>query len=392
MRRKITFKKIVFLINHKTYSFISRFLKYFFYFFPIKKNKIVFHESRGFGNNPKYIAEEIIKQNLNYEIIWLLDDLRYEVPYPIKKFKTHSIKALYELSTAHVFVDDGKNGLLNLKKKGQFYIQTWHGDFPLKFIEKEAETCLPKWYIKNTKKDSKSTDIFLSGSNLFSNICKESFYKTESSDIIEFGVPRNDIYFRDEDFKNNIRNKYGFSVNDKFLLYAPTFRDDGSINGYLQDFVTIKKTLEKKTNTSWKIIVRMHENALKLAKNIAYDDYIINGSLFPDVQELVIISDILITDYSSIMSDFFIMHKPVLLYINDLDNYITKSRGLRNFFYELPVPMCKDYEELINSIIKYDDNNYITRLDKFMKVHYISFDDGHASERVVELIKKQMNN
>ena len=175
-------------------------------------------------------------------------------------------------------------------------------------------------------------------------------------------------------------------------MYAPTFRDDGSINGYLNNFDTIKSTLEKITNKKWLIVVRMHENALKLAKNITYNDSIINGSFFPDVQELGVMSDMLITDYSSVMSDFFIMHKPVFLYVADLENYKTKSRGLRDIFYNLPVPMCKNYDDLISSICSFNENKYLSTLENFMKSHYLSFDDGHASERVVNLIKARMTN
>ena len=387
MKRQKTFSKIVGFLIKKTNVFFYQIAKCIFFLLPIRKNKIVFHEGRGYGDNPKYIADEILKQNLNYELVWILDNLKSEVPIKIRKVKLGTIKALFEVSTAHIFVDDGKNGLLNLKKKEQFYIQTWHGDFALKFIEKEAEAYLPLNYIENSKKDSKSTDVILSASSMFTGICSKNFWLPDSCKVQEIGQPRNDIYFHDESFKNQLRKKYGFDTELKILLYAPTFRDDNSINGYFTEFQELKQSLESCFREKWLVIVRMHENAVKLASNIKYDDSVINGTFFPDAQELSVISDALITDYSSIMADFFIMKKPVFLYVKDLEQYNERSRGLRQIFYELPVTYSKNIDELKTNIETFDKDKYLFSLNDFMQNRYVSYDDGHASERVVNLIK-----
>ena len=216
------------------------------------------------------------------------------MPETIKKVKSNSFRALYNLATAHIFIDDGKNGLLNLKKKKQFYLQTWHGDFPLKYIEKEAINNLSEWYINNSIADSKSTNAIISGSTFFSDICKNNFWLPSDCKIIEVGLPRNDIFYEGDEFRKKLKEKYGFAPSSKILLYAPTFRDDDSNEGFLNEFDSLHNYLESITNNQWYIIIRMHENASNNANNYVYNDYTINGTIFSDVQELVVMSDILL--------------------------------------------------------------------------------------------------
>ena len=108
--------------------------------FPVS-DKIVFLNfwGRGYGDSPKYIAEEIIRQGLPYQLVWLVHDLSYEMPDRIKKVKYYSLKSRIELATARVIISNVKGGLQFRKKNKQFYIQTWHGGFGVKFIEKEIE-------------------------------------------------------------------------------------------------------------------------------------------------------------------------------------------------------------------------------------------------------------
>ena len=272
------------------------------------------------------------------------------------------------------------------KKKGQYYIQTWHGAFPLKYIEKEVEEQLTAHYVKLSKEDSKRTDLLLSGCKLESEIMRSSFWY--SGEIFECGVPRNDIFFHSNiDTINELKDKYGILRDTRIILYAPTFRDSGDISVYNIDAKRIVASLEEKTSLKWVFIIRLHPNVSDKASNFDYNQIIINGSVYPDAQELIVMSDILITDYSSIMMDFGLMRKPVFLYIPDIDLYKNNNRGLRPIFYHLPFFYCKSDEEILNAIIKYDSDKYLSILDSFIKDSYGGFDDGHACERVVERIK-----
>jgi len=372
---------------------ITSICRHLLYLVPVSK-KIVFCNfgGRGYGDNPKYIAQEIIKQHLDYELIWLISEGNNYVPKEFVKIRIKSLRAFWILARAKVIVSNTKNWMSSFlfkKKKNQIYIQTWHGDFALKFIEKEVECTLSSWYVKISKRDSIITDAITSGSAQFSKILQDSFWLPDVCEILEYGVPRNDVYFRDEKYRTELKNKYHFGRADKILLYAPTFRDNGDMSCYNLDFEKIRQTLCSMTNEKWKIIIRLHPNIAKQADLFTYNDDIINGSDFPDPQELCFISDCLITDYSSIMSDFMLMKKPVFLYCPDLEKYADKSqgRGLRDIFWKLPFSMGKSQSELQQKICDYDEKTYLDRLSAFMKEDYVSFDNGHASEKVVNYIK-----
>ena len=359
--------------------------------FPVR-NKIVFLNfwGRGYGDSPKYIAEEVIRQNLSYEMVWLVYDLSCEMPDRIKKVKYYSLKSRIELATARVIISNVKGGLQFRKKKTQYYIQTWHGGFGVKFIEKEIESFLSPKYILSSKHDSSITDLILSGSEFQTKVIKDAFWY--DGEIFKKGIPRNDIFFSvTEEKVSLLKEKYGFQKSDRIVMYAPTFRDDNSSEAFGLDTTMLLKALEERTGFRWKLIIRLHPVASQYRGLFQYDNQIVDGSGFPDSQELLVMSDLLITDFSSVMMDFAIMKKPVFLFITDLEQYIRNCRDVRPIFYQLPFALAHSNIELCNVIKVYDESKYQQGLKSFMDDHYQSYDDGHASEYVVDRIKSVMN-
>ena len=381
----------------KIKSIIRTCIRSVLYCFPIQKHKVVFlnYDGKGYGDNPKYIAEELIRQNLPCKMVWLAKDGCY-VPSNIKKVHDYGFAAFYELSTAKIIISNCKFNIpiyyIKRKKKKQYYLQTWHGDFGPKYIEKEIEDFVSSDYLATSKADSAATNAILSGNKFFSKVLKESFWLPEQCEILEYGVPRNDIYFRGDDLKIRLKKQYGFFMDDKILLYAPTFRDDYDVSCYNIDFERLKKALFQSDNEAWKIIVRLHPNVSSKATLFRYNENIIDGSSYSDQQELCMISDCLITDYSSIMGDFLLMKKPVFLYATDLEKYADKTngRGLRDFYFELPFPMSRNQVELESHILEFNKKKYVEKVETFMQKYYCTFDDGHASEKVVNHLKKYM--
>lgn len=375
-------------------SIIKSYIRNILYHFPIQKNKIVFlnYDGKGYGDNPKYIAEEIVRQKLPWKMVWLVRN-GYDVPSYIKKVDIDGFAAFYALSTAKVIVSNCKHNIpffyIKRKKKKQYYLQTWHGDFGPKYIEKEIENTFSPDYIATSKADSAATDAILSGNVFFSEVLRESFWLPENCEILEYGVPRNDIYFRDDEVKNKLKRQFGFSLDDRILLYAPTFRDDGDVSCYNIDFERLRKTLSQMGNETWKIVVRLHPNISSKADLFCYNENIIDGTVYYDQQELCMICDCLITDYSSIMADFMLMKKPVFLYVTDLEKYSDKTtgRGLRDLYFALPFSLSRNQEELERHVSQFNKEAYAEELGAYMRKYYCTFDDGHASERVVNHLK-----
>lgn len=356
-----------------------------------KQNKIVFVNflGRGYGDSPKYIAEEVIRQSLPYKLVWLVSDMNSSFPKGIRKVKFYSLKSRYELSTARIIISNTKARFPYYKRKNQYYIQTWHGGFGVKYIEKDIERFLPKDYVQDSKYDSSITDLILSGSDFQTRVIKDSFWY--DGEIFMKGIPRNDIFFNyTSESISKLKKLYGFEKDSKVVIYAPTFRRSGNDDVYQLNTIQLLQTLKKKTGDNWKLIIRLHPSIACKSGIFHYDEDVIDGSSYADPQELLLLSDLLITDFSSMMMDFAIMKKPVLLFILDMEDYVNETGGVRPIFYNLPFPIGRSNEDLNKILKEFDNSVYLSRLDVFMEKYFCSYDDGHASEYVVERIKKIM--
>lgn len=360
---------------------------------PVKKNKIVFQNflGKGYGCNPKYIAEAIINNNEEYDLVWLCNDLESEIPSSIRRVRYGSLRSYYELATAKIWIDNVRNGLRVRKKQGQYYLQTWHGPFGFKCVEKDAEKLLSSEYVKSAKKDGKIINAILTNSSLQEEQYKRAFWLSEETEILRFGLPRNDFLVNNANnrqLKLDLRQKYGFSNNNYIILYAPTFRDDGSVKGYKLNFIKILEAFQQKFNKRCNLIIRLHPNVQQQKDLIDYGENIFDGSLYPDMQELAIISDCIISDYSTTLFDFSILNKPAFICALDLEEYAQK-RGLLKEFYEFPFPHSYTNEDLINQIMDFDDNEYQRKITDYFSKNPV-YDKGIAAHYVVEWIREKV--
>lgn len=390
--KKNTIKHLITLIINSARQIYYKFLSFtylFFSLFPIKKNKIVItnYYGKGYGDNGKYIVEEIIKRGLNYDIVWIVNDYKQiEFPQIIRTVKKLTLRSIYEEATAAVWIDNSRKFSFVRKRSNQFYIQTWHGGIALKKIENDAIDKLTSSYINNAVNDSKMANLLISNSTFCTNLYKKSFWYNGL--ILECGSPRNDIIVNNtEKSKIKVREKINLSTNAKIVLYAPTFRNNSSIDSYDMNTVNIIKTLENKYNEQWVVLVRLHPNVSHISKKMQYSEKVKDVSLYDDMQELMLISDILVTDFSSIMFEFMLTKKPVLLYINDFMNYI-KERNIYFDLNSLPFPIAKSNTELISNIISFNSSIYENVIAKFA-IDVGLNETGKASEIIVEEIIKQ---
>lgn len=356
----------------------------------IHKNKIVICNfyGRGYGDSAKYIVEEIIRQNLEYDIVWLVDENKTETNYfptQVRVVKYGSMKSMYELATAKIWIDNCRKKIYTSKRKKQFYIQTWHASMGLKMIEKDAQNTLSSRYIELAKKDSSMIDLMISGSEFRYNLYKNSFWY--NGEILKCGTPRCDLFFMEhQHIKKKVYKLLSIESNKKIVLYAPTFREKSNTDMYKFNVTEILKNIEERFNGEWILLLRLHPHELRLAKLIEFNNSIINATNYDDMQELLAISDILITDYSSTMFDMAMQHKPCFLYAPDIDIYLKKERNLYFDINKLPFKISKSNEELKKNISEFNYEEYIDNVNIFNSKIKI-FEDGFASKRVVEKIK-----
>lgn len=367
----------------------SRCISFFFYL-PVCKNRIVFimGNGDGYGCNLKYVAEEIIRQKLPYDLVWLVNKKSEPIPKPIRKVKFNRIKAVYELATARVIITNSKSTIRVKKKTPQVFIYIPHGQPGCKCAEGDA--ILPANYIENSKKHSAMTDVFVSMGTYHTQVLKETFWVPEHAEIWETGFPRNDQYYRDTTEKQkDLRRKLNIPNDCRIVLYAPTFRDNNTTEAYNLDLHSVLDTLKQKTGEKWLMFITLHPN-FKWFETPPYtfDEHIWDMSNYTDIHELMLIVDVVITDYSSVSLDFSNTRRPVFLYASDIDEY-SKMRGLKPMYFKLPFPLCRTNDELSKAIVAFDERDYNQRLESFYKI-YGSVDDGHASERFIERLKGVM--
>ena len=375
----------------------SLYFKLLFSWRKINPQKIVFCNFTwcGYGCNPKYIAEEIIKQNLPFELVWLVKPEflnKKDFPKEIKIVNYDDINTrFYELSTAKIWIDnvrkihDLHKGLN--KKKGQIYINTWHGSLGIKKVDAEmkAFTENSSW-VKIRKQDAKMTDYMISNSEFETNVYRNSLWF--DNEICKFGHPRNDILVNGRDGINEkVRTKLNIPNNSKIVLHVPSCRDNFDMRPIKMDYTKLKETLEKKFDKSWTVVTRFHPRCLEVFDSlIQKDTNIIDASYYPDIQELLVTADISITDYSSCIFDFMLTKKPGFFYAVDYKEY-NITRGLYFPLEETPFLVAQNIEELVRNIEIFDNNKYLKSVEEFLDSRDV-LEDGKASERVVKLIKK----
>ena len=367
---------------------LPRLLMYCFRIFRIDQHKAVFKSFRGIGcgDNPRAVYDEMRKVRPDYKYIWITQDLNDSVP-GAEMVKHGSVREIFELATARLWVDNKRKGCWASKRKGQLYIQTWHGGVCLKKIEKDAEENLPAYYIKSAIKDSHMADAMTSSSKWQNDQYRNAFWFENT--ILEYGLPRADIFYQDQTATyDSVRRYYGLPSDAKILLYAPTYRDDHRTDVFNIDYEMASSLLSQKFGGDWYVIVRLHPNIADKAGVIEYNEKVINGTPYPIMNELVIGSDFLITDYSSCMFDAMEAGKKVIIYAADIEQY-DDDRGFYFDIRELPFPVAENNEELADIIAEFDEDDYWKKVASFREQVGL-FSDGHASERTVQYILKRI--
>lgn len=365
--------------------------------FPIRKNKVVFSAYEGDGGfccNPRYIAEELHRRRPDLEYVWLTKDLTREFPDYIKVRSYSPWSLVYHLSTAHIWIDNYRKPYGTLKRKGQFYLQTWHASIGFKAVGLYRGDAFPEIARVVSEWDSQLADYFLSNSAYCDRVYpKKLLY---SGPTLRTGSPRVDCLITDRDkLYPLIREKYHLHPAVKLLLFAPTFRG-GDKGGKKQvtaespqlDFDRLLSSLQNRFGGEWRVLLRLHPQlAAKMDEMplLSKDERLIDVSQAPDISEVMASCDAVLTDYSSCAFDAAFAKIPVFLYADDVQEYI-KNRG--QFMWkreELPFSIAETNDQLEENINTFDQQRYHTLIERFMEQHEVC-EDGQASKRTADRI------
>lgn len=360
---------------------------------PVSCNKVVFIQGGGGGYrcNLKYIAEEIARQHLSYDMAWLVERVDIPIPGYIRKVKYNRIRAVYELATARVVINNTKALYPVRKKAGQTFIYVPHGQPGCKCAEGDA--ILSERYIAMSKEHSALTDVFVSMSKYHTQVLKDTFWIPENAEIWETGFPRNDNFYRDTSaLQHRVRERLQVPQGYRIVFYAPTFRDNSRVNAYNMDLCRVLSALERKTGDKWLMFITYHGNFQWFKRPVfEFSERVWNMTEYEDIHELLLVADICITDYSSVGLDFAHTRRPVFRYASDIDEY-ERMRGLKPMYHQLPFPLARDNDEMERNILEFNNEEYVRRFEIFMKNVYGNIDDGSSARRFVERLYVLMEN
>lgn len=354
----------------------------------INRRKIVI--SIGYyGGHGKYITEQLLKENVDLDIVWIVKNLTLEHPQKVRLvYEFNWKKYIYEMETAHIWIYDIALPSYIKKRSGQIYIQTkhWSSITLKKFFLDDFSTTNTKEEIERIRYNGRIMDYIFSGSKFDEDTCRSGF--AFQGKFIRVGSARTDALFRLEN-RVKVYKKYDLDETVRCVLYAPTFRliKEEKKKGFnLElDFEELKKVLEERFGGDWKILLRLHPSIAKESQKIVKGNYVVDVSEYDDSQELLAASDMTISDYSSIMFEHAFIHKPVFLFSPDRQKYVNKERDLLIDYDKLPFPIAETNDMLKEQILNFNQKEYVKVLTDFMEQYEIS-EDGHASERAAEFI------
>ena len=388
---KIKFKKILknknemnkYLYRHK---YINK---------PLEENTVMFETFMGksYADSPKYIYEYLAKNYPGkYKFIWELNDPIEKLPYEGKIVKRFTREYAYYLGVSKYFVFNIRQPLWFRKREEQVFLETWHGT-PLKRLafDQEEVTAASPTYKAQFYRQKQEWDYLIAPNKFSSDIFKSCFMY--DGNMLETGYPRNDLLSlpnRDA-IALELKKKLGIPLDKKTILYAPTWRDDEYYgNGKYKFKLKLDLDLLKQQLGEYVVLLRTHHYIADALDVTGLEEFAYNLSKYDDITEIYLISDICITDYSSVFFDYANLKRPMLFYTYDLDKYRDVLRG----FYidmetELPGPLVYTTEEVIDKIKNLNSLNqeYQQRYEQFYE-RFCSWEDGNAAMRVVEAVFK----
>lgn len=362
--------------------YILRFVLKAFYVFPIKKNRIVFCSYQGvsYNCNPKYIYKFLSeKYGKEFEYIWVINDRSKS--YPFKTIPIHSLKYVYVALTAKIYISNTGISSYLPKRRDQVVINTWHGGGAYKKVS--IDVFNDHTNLKIAEIVGKETDYYISSCKKFSEIMSKATL-VPAKNFIECGMPRNDIFFKHDKKKivKKVKTALGITEEEKTVLFAPTFRDSNRVIPEEINVTIVLSSLNEKFGGHWKFLARTH-----CFGNQRLTSSCLDVTAYADMQELLVMADVLITDYSSCMWDFSFTYKPCFIFAPDVSKY-EQERDFYTPMAEWPYPLAYNNEQLKTNIMNFNQTSYT----KMIEAHHMalgSCENGTASQTLSKIITKE---
>jgi len=334
-----------------------------------------------FCDNPRAIAEEMHRTHPEYRILWAAGKgvRTGELPDYVTTVQKKSLRFYREFVRSCCYVTNERIGRSVWKRKGQKFVQTWHGDRGIKKILYDS---LPPKENAPWIMDEFLTDIFTVGSDYAEKRIQTAF--RYHGKTLKSGCPRNDCLVRPRG-EDAVREKIGVPAGKRILLYAPTLRQgQRTVKGTLDIDATLAHL--RKGGEDWVCLVRAHPKTMRI--EVGGESGRIDVSGYPDMADLLMIADCLITDYSSCAGDFALRKKALFLVQYDREEYIEAGRSFYIDPKEAGYLIAESQEELNGMIDRMDEKDYAENCEHILN-YYGTRETGHATKDICEWICRE---
>ena len=346
------------------------------------------------GDSPAAIGRELGRRGSQLDVVWSVLDRSVQVPEGTRAVVRHSEEWHELLARAAYVVNNAHFPFFFRKAAGQLYLQTWHGT-PLKRIANDIEDkrYLSMTYQRTMTYEASVWDHLISPSPFCSEILPRAFgYR---GPVLETGYPRNDALVQhDADAVGwEVRRRLGIGEQQRVLLYAPTWRETALSEGRYSKVLYLDPHQLVDDLQDTVVLVRGHANTSR-ADSVSGDasTRVIDVTLYPDLNDLYLASDLLVTDYSSVMFDYAVLDRPMMFLVPDLADYRDRVRGFYfDFEADAPGPLFTHQADLVRHLAEMngDDDGYAGARAQFRE-RFAPWDDAKAASRVVDLMAEQL--
>jgi CDP-glycerol glycerophosphotransferase len=351
----------------------------------IEPDLVLFESWHGsYSDNPRGISEELLHRSSPLRQAWVLRERPVGLPESVAVVAPGTRRYLEYLGRARYLVSNNSMPGYFSKKRGTTYLQTWHGT-PLKRIGFDIARPAfrdSKRSMENLRRDVAQWDYLISQNQFSTEILRNAFHYR--GPIMEVGYPRNDLLSspRATPLRQETRQRLGIADGVRAVLYVPTWRDDDAFSLHL-GLASVVEALGE----GCVVLLRVHPD---VAHTFALRGMrqVLDVTLEPDIRELYLAADVLVTDYSSAMFDFAVTGKPMLFFTYDLPFYRDRLRGFYfDFEAEAPGPLLRTTDDVIASLLHLEEvtPRYAAAYERFVQ-RFCHLDDGHAAERVIRVL------
>lgn len=377
-------ERVDYIVKHSYFAYqifntvLSTGMKIWGLFVSTDKKMVLFSaHTRKYNDSPKVLYEYMISHEKysKYRFVWALDDITTKLPGNPEIVKTDTFKYFYYTLKAKYWITcvNIERGL-HYKKKSCRFLNTWHGA-PVK---RGGNDCGGRKDF-----DFRAVDFFCYASDFEKGTEQRSFRVREEAQI-PTGLPRNDELYRvTPEEIISIKNKLNLPLDKKVILYAPTWRDstDGGVSYEIKPPIDIKKW-ETSLGDEYVLAMRTHQYTNKLL-GIEFNDFCRDFCIYQNVNDLLKVADLMISDYSAIMADYSILERPILCFAYDYE-WFRDTRGLYlDYTKEMPSGILRSEDEVLAYIKSMDFDKESIKTKQLLKNKLAQY-GGHATEMCLE--------